>query len=113
MSIRHLEIPGLSDSFISKNRINQIDLIWFNPDEGRYIAFEIENSTGVVPGIQRLANLTETLPHLRIPTYVVIPDKFRSRARAILDSPSGRSLGSSQVIVYSKLLHHIDLLKRG
>jgi hypothetical protein len=114
MSVRQLNIPGLSETFISKNRINQIDLIWLNPDEGRYVAFEIENSTGVVPGVQRLANLTEGLPHLRIPSYVVIPDKFRGKARAIFDSPSGRSLGdeSRKIVVYSKLLHHIDLLKR-
>ncbi|HKC64683.1 MAG TPA: DNA methyltransferase [Pyrinomonadaceae bacterium] len=114
MSIRELEIPGLNEKAISKNRINQIDLIWLNPDEGRYVAFEIENSTGVVPGIQRLANLTEKLPHLRIPSYVVIPDKFRGRANAILNSPSGRALGddSRKIVVYSKLLHHIDLLKR-
>jgi hypothetical protein len=114
MSVRELEIPGLSEKAISQYRINQIDLLWLNPDEGRYVAFEIENSTGIVPGIQRLANLTEKLPHLRIPSYVVIPDKFRNRANTIFASPSGRALGdeSRKIVVYSKLLHHIDLLKR-
>lgn len=114
LSMRRLEIPGLTEKFISNNRINQIDLIWLHPDEGRYAAFEIENSTGVVPGIQRLANLTEKLKHINIPTYVVIPDKFRNMARKIFDSPSGRKLGDEQrrVIVYSKLLYHIDLFKK-
>ena len=67
-----------------------------------------------MPGIQRLANLTGELEHVKIPTYVVIPDKFRGMAQKIFDSPSGRMLGSKQrrVIVYSKLLHHIDLLKK-
>lgn len=114
LSMRRLEISGLTEKFISNNRLNQIDLIWLNPDEGRYMAFEIENSTGVVPGIQRLANLTEKLKHINIPTYVVIPDKFRNVARKIFDSPSGRKLGDEhrRVIVYSKLLHHIDLFNK-
>ncbi len=114
LSIRRLEIPGLSEKFIANNRIDQIDLIWLNPDEGRYAAFEIENSTGVVPGVQRLANLTDKLKHIKIPTHVVIPDKFRGMAQRIFDSPSGRALGDDQrkVIVYSKLLHYIDLLRK-
>jgi len=113
LSVRRLEVPGLSEKFIANNRIDQIDLLWLNPDEGRYAAFEIENSTGVVPGIQRLANLSEKLKHIKIPTFVVIPDKFRGMAQKIFDSPSGRVLGDEQrrVIVYSKLLHHIDLLQ--
>jgi hypothetical protein len=114
LSMKHLEIAGLTEKFISNNRLNQIDLIWLKPDEGQYAAFEIENSTGVVPGIQRLANLTEKLKHINIPTFVVIPDKFRNMARKIFDSPSGRKLGDEQrrIIVYSKLLHHIDLLNK-
>jgi hypothetical protein len=89
-------------------------LIWLKPDEGQNAAFEIENSTGVVPRIQRLANMTEKLKHINIPTFVVIPDKFRNMARKIFDSPSGRKLGDEQrrIIVYSKLLHHIDLLNK-
>jgi len=114
LSVVRLEIPGLSDKFIANSRIDQIDLIWLNPDEARYAAFEIENSTGVVPGVQRLANLTGKLQHVKIPTYIVIPDKFRGMAQKIFDSPSGRMLGGEQrrVIVYSKLLHYIDLLNR-
>jgi len=115
LSVRRLEIPGVSEKFISDNRIDQIDLIWMQPDKGEYLAYEIENSTGVVPGIQRLANLTGRLKHIRIPTFVVIPDKFRGSARKIFDSPSGRILSNEQrrVIVYSKLLHAIDLLHKG
>ena len=115
MSVTTLEIPGLSEKFISDNRIDQIDLIWLDPDKGRYAAFEIENSTGVVPGIQRLANLTEKMRHLIIPTYVIIPDKFRRKAQKIFDSPSGKKLGGEyrKFIVYSNLLHHIDLLESG
>lgn len=115
LSIRRLEIPGLSERFISDNRIDQIDLIWLQPDNGHYVAFEIENSTGVVPGIQRLANLTGKLSHIQIPTFIVIPDKFRGMAKKIFDSPSGQLLSDKQrgVIVYSRLLHAIDLLRRG
>lgn len=115
LSVRNLEIPGLSEKFISNSRIDQIDLIWLNPDEARYAAFEVENSTGVVPGIQRLANLTEKMKHLNIPTFVIIPDKFRNKAQKIFDSPSGKKLGGvhRKFIVYSKLLHHIDLLESG
>ena len=114
LSVRRLEIPGVSEKFISNSRLNQIDLIWLNPDEGSYAVFEIENSTGVVPGVQRLANLTMKLKHIKIPTYIVIPDKFRNMAEKILISPSGHALGNEQrrLIVYSKLLHHIDLFKK-
>jgi len=113
LSVRKLEIPGLSEKFIRDNRINQIDLLWLNPDEAKYTAFEVENSTGIYPGIQRLANLTVKMKHINIPTYVIIPDKFRNRAKRIFDSPSGKKLGSlhRKFIVYSKLLHHIDLLE--
>lgn len=113
LSMRKLEIPGLSEKFIRDNRINQIDLIWLNLDEAKYTAFEVENSTGIYPGIQRLANLTVKMKHINIPTYVIIPDKFRNRAKRIFDSPSGKKLGSlnRKFIVYSKLLHHIDLLE--
>jgi len=114
LSVQRLEIPGLSERFVANNRIDQIDLIWLNPDDARYAAFEIENSTGVVPGVQRLANLSTKLKHLKIPTYLVIPDKFRGMAQKIFDSPSGRLLGNEQrkVIVYSKLLHYVDLLQK-
>ncbi|MCK4821688.1 hypothetical protein KA005_38335, partial [bacterium] len=115
MSLTTLEITGLSEKFISDNRIDQIDLIWLDPDQARYAAFEIENSTGVVPGIQRLANLTEKMKHLIIPTFVIIPDKFRNKAQKIFESLSGKKLGGlhRKFIVYSKLLHHIDLLENG
>jgi DNA modification methylase len=114
LSVWRLEIPGLSEKFIADNRINQVDLIWLNPDEATYVAFEIENSTGVVPGIQRLANLSEKLGQTNLSTYVVIPDKFRGMAQRIFESPAGQKLGDEhrRVIVYSKLLHHIDLLQR-
>jgi len=114
LSVRRLEIPGLNEEFISQNRIDQIDLIWMNSDDAKYVAFEIENSTGVVSGINRLSNLTGKLKHLKIPAYVVIPDKFRNMAQKIFASPSGRILDSEhrRVIVYSKLLHHIDLLQK-
>jgi len=113
LSVRKLEVPGLSEKFIRDNRINQIDLLWLNPDEAKYTAFEVENSTGIYPGIQRLANLTVKMKHINIPTYVIIPDKFRNKAQRIFDSPSGKKLGSlhRKFIVYSKLLHHIDLLE--
>lgn len=115
MSVTTLEITGLSEKFISDNRIDQIDLLWLDPDQARYAAFEIENSTGVVPGIQRLANLTEKMKHLIIPTFVIIPDKFRNKAQKIFESLSGKKLGGlhRKFIVYSKLLHHIDLLENG
>lgn len=115
LSVRALEIPGLSEKFIANNRIDQIDLIWLDPDQGRYAAFEVENSTGVVPGIQRLCNLTEKMKHLVIPTFVIIPDKFRKKAQKIFESLSGKKLGGlhRKFIVYSKLLHHIDLLENG
>jgi hypothetical protein len=115
MSIRRLEIPGLSEKFITQNRVDQIDLLWLNADKGSYVAFEVENSTGIAPGILRMANLAEGMKHLNIPTYVVFPDKFRGKAQRIFDSPGGHKLGSKnrRFIVYSKLLHHIDLLNKG
>src|SRR5207244_4158994 len=39
LSARRLEIPGVTEKFISDNRLDQIDLIWMQPDEGKYLAF--------------------------------------------------------------------------
>lgn len=113
LSVNRLIIPGISDKAIRESRIDQIDLIWFDLDKGEFILFEIENSTRMINCIPRLANLTERLPNLRIPIYIVIPDKLFEKAGRLFSDPSNKKLILSEkyVIKYSKLFENLDLLE--
>ncbi|MGN6601592.1 MAG: DNA methyltransferase [Ginsengibacter sp.] len=112
LSSTELIIPGLSAKGIKDSRIDQIDLIWFNADTGSYILFEVENSTRLINCIPRLANLTEKLPTLNIPIYIVIPDNIFSKAEKSFNDPSHKKLLASDkhVILYSTLFDNLDLL---
>ncbi len=113
ISIQDLSIAGISEKAIRDSRINQIDLIWFNPDKGEYLLFEIENSTRMVNCIPRLANLTEKLPHLRVPIYIVIPDSLINKAINSFNDPSNNKLIASDryLIKYSTLFDNLDLIE--
>lgn len=113
MSTKELIIPGLSENAIRKSRINQIDLIWMDKSRGIYILFEVENSTKMINCIPRLANLTEQLPNLRIPIYIIIPENTYKIAKERFRDPSNIKLINSDryIIRYGKLFDHIDLLE--
>lgn len=112
MSAPELIIPGVSAKGIKESRIDQIDLIWYKLDSGDFMLFEVENSTRLINCIPRLANLTERLPNLRIPIYIVIPDKIYSKAEKAFNDPSNLKLISTDrhLILYSKLFDNLDLL---
>lgn len=113
ISMPDLVIAGLTDKAIKESRINQIDLIWINADKGEYLLFEIENSTRLINCIPRLANLTEKLPHLRVPIYIVIPDNIYNKAITSFNDPSNKKLIASDryLIKYSVLFDNIDFLE--
>jgi len=112
ISIKELKIPGITQEAIKESRINQIDLIWLKPEKGEYLLFEVENSTRMINCIPRLANLTEKLPFLRIPIYIVIPDTLYNKAISSFNDPSNKKLIESDrfIILYSKFLDNLDLL---
>jgi len=112
LSSNELIIPGISAKGIKDSRIDQIDLIWHDMDRGSYILFEVENSTRLINCIPRLANLTEKLPTLNIPIYIVIPDNLYSKAEKSFNDPSHQKLIASDkhVILYSTLFDNLDLL---
>ena len=107
-----MTIPGVSPKGIKDSRIDQIDLIWHNSDTGSYILFEVENSTRLINCIPRLANLTEKLPTLNVPIYIVIPDNIFSKAEKSFNDPSHQKLivSDKHVILYSTLFDNLDLL---
>lgn len=74
--------------------------------------FEVENSTRLINCIPRLANLTEKLPNLNIPIYIVIPDNIYSKAEKSFNDPSHQKLLKSDknLILYSTLFDNLDLL---
>lgn len=118
LSIDHLEIAGLDDAFIVKNRIDQIDLIWLVGKNSPIALFEVENSTRGMNCIPRMGNLTLALPHLRIPTYIVAPDKDERVIVQQLTTMSSRHIQGQErhvwkYILYSDLLYNIDLFERG
>jgi len=113
ISSKELVIPGISAKGIRESRIDQIDLIWYDLDAGNYILFEVENSTRMINCLPRLANLTERLPNLKIPIYIVIPDNIYSKAENAFNDPSNIKLFSANrhLILYSQLFDNLDLLE--
>jgi hypothetical protein len=117
LSIDRLEIAGLDEEVIRKNRIDQIDLIWLKDNRTPIALFEIENSTQGMNCIPRMGNLTIALPHLRIPTYIIAPDKYENVIVRQLTSISSQYIQREdktawKYILYSDLLYGIDLFEK-
>jgi hypothetical protein len=60
--------------------VEQLDVIWFKNDEIR--AFEVEFSTGITSGGQRIGNLIEAVADRSVKGYVVIVEKKKDEREA-------------------------------
>ena len=61
-----------------RRTIELIDVVWLN--RNRYVAaFEIEATTPVYTGLQRMGDLIASLPNLSIPLFIVAPESKRER----------------------------------
>jgi len=117
LSIVRLEIPGISDKTIAKDRIDQIDVIWLDVDNSKYKIFEVENSTRVSNCIPRIANFTRSVV-VKIPVYIIIPDNLIRTVKSALNSRSSRVLidGNEELwryLTYSNFLHGLERIQSG
>jgi len=67
-----------------KNKIQQIDLIWFDSQGDAIFAFEIETSTPITTGIDRFMELLKIFPSLAKNLVIIIPPKRLNRVTKLL-----------------------------
>lgn len=58
------------------NAVKEIDVIWFGDDENPKLCFEVEHSTDIVHGLDRLVQLQ----HLYAKFFIVAPEEKRSKS---------------------------------
>ena len=58
----------------------EIDVIWFNQDENPVYCFEVEHTTDIVHGLDRLIQLQ----HLYVKFVIVAPEDKRSKYESLL-----------------------------
>ena len=57
------------------NTVKEIDVIWFDDDENPKMCFEVEHTTDIVHGLDRLVNLQ----HMNVKFFIVAPEEKRSK----------------------------------
>lgn len=67
-----------------KDKIQQIDLIWFDSQGDAVFAFEVETSTPITTGIDRFMELLEIFPSLAKNLVIIIPPKRLNRVNKLL-----------------------------
>ena len=83
-----LSVDALPEGLPAEVRrtIELIDVGWLN--RNRYVAaFEIEATTPVYTGLQRMGDLIASLPNLSIPLFIVAPESKRERVFSELTRP--------------------------
>ena len=70
--------PFASDRDLSSARM--IDVIWFNEDENPTHCFEVEHTTDIVHGLDRLIQLQ----HLYVKFFIVAPEERHSKYESLL-----------------------------
>jgi len=68
-----------------------IDVIWFDFDENPKVCFEVEHTTGISPGLNRLAQLK----HLRVKFVIVSSEDMRGKFEKEMDKFPYRTLRES------------------
>ncbi len=93
------EIPAFAGERDLQSARN-IDVIWFGFDENPRVCFEVEHSTGISPGLNRLSQLK----HLRVKFVVVSSEDMRGKFEREMDKYPYRTLRDSfQFISYDEL----------
>lgn len=80
LSIQEFPIKNIKDS--QENKISQIDVIWFDKLNNPRYAFEVEESTNIMTGLERFAHLLEIDSTLANHSYIIAP---KSRTRKVTD----------------------------
>ena len=93
------EIPGFAGERDLQSA-RHIDVIWFGFDENPRVCFEVEHSTGISPGLNRLAQLK----HLRVKFVIVSSEDMRNKFEREMEKYPYRTLRESfQFISYDEL----------
>jgi len=87
-SFRELSLPELPiDKPLTqwqRDRIEQIDLIWFDSENNPVYAFEIETTTKITTGIDRFIELLKIFPDVAKKIVIIIPPKRLSIMNRLL-----------------------------
>jgi DNA modification methylase len=86
-----------------KDKIEQIDLIWFSNQGEAVFAFEVETSTPITTGIDRFMELLEIFPNLAKNIVLIIPPKRLNKMNKLLKDSHyiGHPLYMENKLVYS------------
>jgi type II restriction enzyme len=96
----------------AKRNAALIDAIWFGHDERTMPAiFEIEHSTGVTSGMDRMAKLQSAIPALTTRYVIVAPDDLRSKVVREANQPIFSKLQVSY-LSYSRLRELYGLMQK-
>jgi len=93
------EIPGFAGERDLQSARN-IDVIWFGFDENPRVCFEVEHSTGISPGLNRLLQLK----HLRVKFVIVSSEDMRGKFEREMEKYPYRTFRDSfRFISYNEL----------
>jgi hypothetical protein len=93
------EIPAFTGER-DLNSAKKIDVIWFGEDENPRMCFEVEHSTGISPGLNRLLQLQ----HLRVRFFIVSSEDQRGKFESEMKKFPYRTLRDSyRFISYDEL----------
>ncbi|MCA2711733.1 MAG: hypothetical protein IM473_16540 [Microcystis sp. M015S2] len=86
-----------------RDKIQQIDLIWFNNLGDAVFAFEVETSTPITTGIDRFMELLKIYPELAGKLVLIVPPKRVNKLKKILKDSHyiGHPLYMENKLVYS------------
>ncbi|HEY6731400.1 MAG TPA: hypothetical protein VI039_10280 [Solirubrobacterales bacterium] len=83
-----LSVESLPDGLPAdaRNTIELIDVVWLK--RNRYVAaFEVEASTPVFTGLQRMGDLMAAIPNMKIPLFVAAPESKREKVFSEITRP--------------------------
>lgn len=84
----------------------EIDVIWFGEDENPKYCFEVEHTTDIVRGLNRLAQLQ----HLYVKFFIVAPEERRSKFESEMEKyPYRRMRDRYRFISYDELASLVEI----
>lgn len=98
-TVEELAIAGMDE--IALHRLKNVDVIWLQRKTIPVALIEVENTTSPRDGLLRMSNIFETIPHLDIKTFTILPDKKETNLRDILQEPSIKRLIGERTVYYA------------
>ena len=98
------EFAGQRDLVSAKN----VDVIWFDEDHYPSMCFEVEHTTGVSPGLQRLYQLKQ----FRTKLIVIASEDLRTKFDREMEKSPYRNVKDYRFISYDELIEFFDSSKK-